>query len=164
MAFVLVFLMASAYKDGATLLRVNNLVSHTYIDPELRPFVMDYLDTMMKAGVDVSAISELDSIILVDDSVFICNDSLAIGCADNNKIRIKRELNYLIFGDDYLKVIVYHEMGHAVLKLPHTNFYLHIMYETMLVNVSDYIKYWRYFYRSYLDYYFYCVRFGYLME
>lgn len=95
-----------------------------YTSPELAPYIRLYLMDMTRAGVDVSAYYRLDSIILVPVDRCICNDTDAIGCSDSEKRIIQIKKLPEIYCQDpsfYLKLLVYHEAGHAILKIPDVN-------------------------------------------
>lgn len=136
----------------------------TYISPELRPIVEDYLKVMSGANVDISRYNKIDSILLVDSAKIICNTDGAIGCSFQGVVQIKKTGQYYFFGDEYLKVMIYHEMGHELLSLPHSNFYSHIMFPIIHENILFYTFNWDKLLKSYINYIKYCTENDYLIQ
>jgi hypothetical protein len=127
---------------------------HTpYIDSALRPIVRDYLDTLKSHGLDISRFYRLDSILLVNDSQIICEDSTAIGCCDGHIVRIKR-VPFIEWEDPqfYMKILVYHELGHCILRLPHHELFPAIMNSSMDKPLSHYKHMWSYYTEEYFAY------------
>ncbi len=139
-------------KDSVT----KSKIHVTYVEPELRPIVEEYLKEMLKNNISIAKMDFIDSIILVDNKTIICGSETAIGCSYNGMVRIKKNIQYSFFGKDYLKVMVYHELGHALLSLPHSNFFNHVMFPVIHENIDYYIFNWDKFFKSYVTYFKFC--------
>jgi hypothetical protein len=113
-----------------------------WVDPELKPYVDQYLQDMEDMGMPISRYKKIDSIILLPDTAIACTDG-ALGCANNRLVFIKRPSGgYLIDTNMYYTFLVYHEMGHAMYNLPHNNFRLSIMNEAPVLNMREYRMLW----------------------
>jgi len=134
-----------------------------FITNELKPYVEEYLRTMLLNKINVDEFFEIDSILLVPMDRIICGSEEMIGCAYGDKVLIKMGYSYIAYGDFYIKVLLYHELGHRVLGLPHSNFEAHIMYPTPNPRYSLYIYNWGRFFKSYVDYYWFCKKNGFLL-
>jgi hypothetical protein len=122
-----------------------------YVDSRLRKYVDTYLDDMNKRGVDVSPYNCLDSILLVSVNTPICDDSHAIGCCDGKIVKVKFFTD-VVYHDSsqYLQLLVYHELGHCMLHLPHENTEPSIMNSVENRPSSFYFEHWDYYIKEYI--------------
>lgn len=162
--FFLIFGCSTCTKTLTTKSIVYQSMNRVYIDPEIKPYVKSYLDVMIMRNVDVFGISNLDSIIFVPNDAIICDSGDAIGCSWNGTIKIKKNWRYYLSTENYLKVMMYHELGHAILKLPHANFSYHIMFPSINVDTDVYEINWKYYLDTYVAYYQYCNEYDYLLK
>ena len=128
-----------------------------YISPELLKPVLSFIDDMTAEGVDVSDIERLDSIIIVPDVQCLCKTKYAIGCSDEKLVQIKRLWYFSFYQNAYYRTIIWHELGHAILRLPHyDDGGLHIMNSFIDPDMLMYDRYWPLFRTGYIRYYWYC--------
>ena len=104
---------------------------HVIIDPRLRTYVDDYIRDMEEAGIDIE--DDLDDLVEIRFGtcpriVFnkggfdVSNDILGTTSIDRTSIIISEEaLNQGILPPARLRSILYHELGHALFKLDHTD-------------------------------------------
>lgn len=133
-----------------------------YISPELRPFVDEFILDMDSNHIPITRISNLDSIIIVPDDMLICGDTWesvdeAIGCSSGFRVQIKREREDFPETNTYLRFMVYHELGHAILNLPHDNSCLQIMNSSIDPYITEYDKYWPSLHQQFIGEYWWCL-------
>jgi hypothetical protein len=124
-----------------------------YVSPVLRPYVKAYLQDMKANGVDVSDYGRLPYVRLVPSSEQICGTDQAVGCSEGGRVRIMEYLpNDKFTEEQYYRVLVYHELGHALLGMPHTDEVLSIMntYSDSTLAVIE--QRWGYLHHQYVDY------------
>lgn len=104
---------------------------HVIIDPRLRTYVDDYIRDMEEAGIDVE--DDLDdlveirfgacpSIVFNKDGFDVANDILGTTSIDRTSIVLSEEaLNKGAFPPARIRSILYHELGHALFELDHTD-------------------------------------------
>lgn len=143
---------------------VFQMMDKVYISPELKPHVKHYLEEMMAQGVNVYGIGLLDSIIVVPDSAKVCESYDAIGCSFGGSVKVKKGRGYYTNPQLYWRLMMYHELGHAILKLPHSNFYFHIMYPSILEDIEIYEANWVLFLKAYVEYQRFCSSNNYLLD
>jgi len=127
-----------------------------YVNPTLKIYVDEYLKDMTNNGIDVSAYYQLDSIKIVSATCVICNNYDAVGCYEDTKklVSIKEPYNDNSKDPDmYYRYTVYHELGHAVLKLPHNTFRFSIMNSTEILPMRIYRDIFPKLVNEYSDYY-----------
>jgi hypothetical protein len=120
-----------------------------YVSPVLQPYVNEFLKDM-----DISRYYELDSILFVGQSSQICNDDLAVGCCNNTIVKLKKPPYLIVDMDMYLRVVVYHELGHCVLRLDHQNKRQSIMNPSPTQPLAQYRKWWGMYRYEMMRYYF----------
>tara|TARA_R110000851_G_scaffold57420_2_gene133761 strand:+ start:7115 stop:7582 length:468 start_codon:yes stop_codon:yes gene_type:complete len=81
-----------------------------FVAASLQPFVFDFIKEARKRGFD-----PLDRIISLD-SIKFKNDNRTLGLYANNNVYINPFLN---IDSHIIKVVVFHELFHAVYKMPH---------------------------------------------
>lgn len=124
-----------------------------YIEPELKSLVIEYLWDMHSNGIDIKGIEKIDSIIFVSDKMVICGDSVTVvGCALDNKIKLKKPTQYYLNPTAFKAVFLYHELGHGVLKMPHDFQHNSLMNPTLNEPIL-YIINWNYYHHMYISYY-----------
>jgi hypothetical protein len=130
---------------------------HTpYIDSTLRPIVAAYLDEMKMYDICVDRFYTLDSIVLVKTTTQICDEDNAIGCCDGRVVHVKYFNDAEMHDKDfYLKILIYHELGHCVLQLPHHRAVTSIMNPSNDRPMSVYKSHWDYYLGEYINFYYY---------
>lgn len=126
-----------------------------YISPELLKPVLEFVSDMEREGIDISGIEKLDSIIIVPNSRVICESRDAIGCAWRKSVCIKKYWSFKFLDAVYFKVLIYHELGHAILKLRHFSGRFHLMNPSLHGDLTFYEVLWPYLKNEYIRYYHY---------
>jgi hypothetical protein len=108
---------------------------------------------MTQHGVDVSRFYKLDSIVMVPSTTRICDNETAVGCCDGKVIHV-RFANDVEYHDKsaYLHTVVYHELGHCVLRLPHHEVKSSIMNPVLDRPSWFYRENWDYYMSEFFDY------------
>jgi hypothetical protein len=127
-----------------------------WVDPQLRPYVEEYLKDMKDYGINTEAYMDLDSIVLLPTSAVVCNEDEVIGCYDprKNKVSIKRPTlaDYRSDSVTYYKWLTYHELGHGIFKSPHNTFRMSLMNISPILPMSMYKDMWPLFRKEYVSF------------
>ena len=139
---------------------LKNEKGYPYVDESLFPYVKEYLFDMIDKGISVDNFFKLDSVLLVDTSTQICLSDHAEGCCSVVEKKVKiRTPSPKSDGDSnlntFLKLAVYHELGHCVLRLTHNPYTFSIM-NAGHRKLDRYEILWDRLREEYISYYFFC--------
>lgn len=133
-----------------------NHIKSPYVSPILKPYVIEYLNDMNTRGINTHNYYTLDSIKVAAKGEVICGDSSAVGCyeAGVEKVSIRMPLGEDIKDtDEYYRLTIYHELGHAILKLKHATYDFAIMNPYKFLNLWTYRECWPHLVNDYSRYY-----------
>lgn len=132
------------------------VVRQPYVDPMLEVPVRIFLNDMRSEGIDVSYYYNLDSIILVPKNEVICDAEAALGCCFMNVVKIKlSDTEEIRDSLTYYNTVLYHELGHCVLGLPHNGNSPSLMNATRTFHEKDYTIHWKALRQEYILFYWY---------
>lgn len=101
------------------------------IDEELKQSVKEFIGDLALHGKDFKV--TIKSIKFVDNF-----EGNVVGrCYYNDRVEILKGMEY---NETYLKLLMYHELGHCILKLGHTKEGSNSIMQPTLIGDSDYIK------------------------
>lgn len=93
-----------------------------YVDPKLEKYVDQWVETMENNGIEYEdGFNRLDSIVISDLKEFdVPNEFDVRGLSNTGNGNIYIDVETMEMGADAIRWVVFHELGHAVYKLSHS--------------------------------------------